>query len=1044
MPKPCIRLALVAVLTAGASWGQGRTSAVAGSVLDPSGAAVVGVRVEAHRPATGEIRQTVSGPDGSYRLTLLELGLYDIVATAPGFKTSRHEGVELQLDREALVNHRLEVGEVVENVLVTGEARTIEAAPSALTSLVDSTTIDSLPLNGRDFLQLATLQAGVPAAFGHGRNANHGYGLQLSISGGRPHQNNFLLDGVSLSSYNASSPGAITGVNLGVDAVQEFSVHSSAYSAQYGRAGGGVVNAVTRSGGNTPHGTLYYFHRNDNFDARNFFDDETVPEFRRNQFGGSLGGPVKRNRTFFFVNYEGLREARGNTTINTTLTSEARQGFLEDEVVKVDPLMAEVAALFPLPNGEILGDTGIYSFANDVIANQDFVTSRFDQNISDADRLFVRYSFDDAHRESDTDFALGRRSDLTRNQSAALEETHVFSPRLINVARIGFMRTYTVDSQTETQVSATDDPAFEFIPGRGVLGSFEVTGLTDFAGGSGALSSDIHAFNSYQLSDDVTLTLRGHSVKFGGRLEYIRFNTDSQSRPAGEYRFRGIDKFLTNQPDRFRGQLPGSDTVRGHRQSVFALYLQDTWRLSPRLTLDLGMRWEGATVPTEVDGKVSNLDNRSDTELRVGDPLFNNPSLKNFTPRVGLAWDVFGAGRTVVRSGYGVYPELLLPHYILSQGVRNPPFFLLGQTRDLEQGDFPRGGYDRIVADNEPDLRVQRIPRDLSQPYMQQWNLNIEQTLDRDTTFRFGYVGSHGLNLSSVITDANLVTPIILPDGRRFYPEDGERVNPKFDRVRERSFDAHSFYHGLQTQLRRNLRRGLRFQGSYTFSKSLDDSSLFFNINEAAGGALLPVNDDPQFNRGRSAHDIRHYFAVNGSWELPATGLQGLAGDLLDGWSLSSIVTYATGLPTTPWLDYDAARTGTSESGSNSGQRPDLAPGASNNPVTGDPRRWIDPSAFRRPEPGFLGNLGRGTIGGPDRTDVDLSVVKRIPMSSLGDGAALDLRFEFFNLFNRTNFDLPEADRMVVFDEDSTIGDFSRITSAAESREIQFGIKLRF
>ena len=394
-------------------------------------------------------------------------------------------------------------------------------------------------------------------------------------------------------------------------------------------------------------------------------------------------------------------------------------------------------------------------------------------------------------------------------------------------------------------------------------------------------------------------------------------------------------------------------------------------------------------------------------------------------------------------AGYGIYPELLLPHYLLSQGVRNPPFFFQGQTRDLDAGDFPTAGYEQLVNAGEPELRVQRIPRYLNQPYVQQWNLNVEQSLDAGTTARIGYVGSHGLNLSSVTSDANLVEPITLPDGRLYFPEDAERVNPAFERIRERQFNAHSFYHGLQTHIRRRMNRGIQVLGSYTFSKSIDDSSLFFNMNEAASGALMPVNDSPKFNRGRSAHDIRHYAAATGTWEIPFLEGSGIR-RLLVGWQLGGILRCASGLPTTPWLEYDAARTQTSESGSNAGQRPDLAPGASNNPVTGDPNGWVDPSAFRRPEPGFLGNLGRGTINGPELATVDFSILKRTMLPKLGEGASLDFRVEFFNLFNRTNFDLPDRERMVVFEEDSTLDDFARITSAAESREIQFGLKLRF
>jgi hypothetical protein len=1036
-------LLLVLVLAAAGAWAQGRTSAIAGIVTDESGGIVRGARIKASHLSTGETRTAVSSESGVYRIPLLALGAYRVTAEKDGFKASRHEGVILELDREAVVDYVLHVGDLTESVVVSERARIIEATPSALTNLVDSNTIEQLPLNGRDYIQLATLQAGAPVARARTRNVNQGYGLPISISGSRPYQNNFLLDGVSLTSYDGSTPGSINGVNLGVDAIQEFSVHGSTYSAQYGRAAGGIVNAVTKSGGNQPHGSLFYFHRNDNLDARNFFDTAEPPEFRRHQFGGSLGGPILRNKTFFFVNYEGLREARGNTTINTTLTAEARKGNLAGGAVTVHPVMAEVAALYPPPNGEILGDTGLFIFPNDEVGDEGFVTTRLDHNISDADKFFLRYSFDGAARRNETDFALGVRSNSTRNQSAALEETHIFSANLLNTARFGFLRTLIVDGATKTQVPATDNPNLAFVPDSGVLGGILVAGLTDLPGGSGALPKDAHAFNSFQLSDDLTWMRGRHSVKLGGRLERIRSNTDSQARAHGDYRFRSIAEFLTNRPDRLRAQFPGSDTIRGHRQWVGALYVQDTWALARRFTADFGLRWEWATVPTEVNGKVANLDELTGTAMRVGDPLFDNPSLKNIVPRVGLAWDVFGNGKTFVRSGHGIFPDLLLSQFLLLTGVRNPPFFLRGEVRGLGKGDFPKGGYLRFLANPTPDFRVERIPRELRQPYVQQWNLNVEQLLDRNSAVKVAYVGSHGLNLSSITSDANLAEPVTLPGGSLFFPEGGKRINPVFAQIRNHTFDAHSFYHGLQTWFRRRMSRGLQMQVSHTFSKSIDDSSNFRSDNEGANGGVLPLNGHPKFNRGLSGHDVRHYAVANGTWEFPLREGRGWR-RILGGWQLGGIVTYASGLPTTALLNYDAARTRTSESSSAMGQRPDLAPGAGNNPVTGDPRGWVDPSVFRRPQPGFLGNLGRNTIIGPDLANVDLSMVKSIRVRKLGEGASLDLRLEFFNLFNRTNFDLPDAERMTVFDETSTREDFARITSAGRSREIQLGLKLRF
>lgn len=1022
-------------------WSQQRMGTLTGVILDPSGGRVPLATVQAKNLETGTIRAATSNHAGEFRFAQLEPGRYSVLVMQEGFTAVEVTDIQVQLDRETQLEVHLQLSPLPQQVEVQAIGSPIEFRSGTATSFVDFQSVNELPLNGRDFLQLALLAPDVTLARSQVRNVNTGYGLQLSISGGRPSQNAWYVDGVSVAAYHGTTPSSALGLNLGVEALREFSVHTSGYGAELGRAGAGVVNVVTRAGTNSLRGTASFFHRNDNWDARNFFD-RSKPEFRRHQFGGSVGGPLRRDRTFFFTAYEGIRQLQGQTTINTTLSPSARQGKLRSGQVRVDPAIAQVLGFYPEPNAEVFGDTGWFVFSNPVRGLQDFALGRLDHENQPGRHWFARYSLDRGSIQDQTNFALGERHNRTRTQLAALEYTDARRPEFIHEARLGLLRLFLVNGRTHTRNQATDVSQLAFLPGAEALGLVSVAGLSDLPGGSGALDSDRHAFTSYQLYYNATRMTRQHLLQWGGRLEHTRFDTDSQTLPKGEYRFDSIADFLQNRPSRFRAQLPGSDTTRSFRQWVGAVYWQDRWQLSSRLSVHVGLRYEPASVPTETHGRLANLDTLDSPSLRTTGPLFDNPAWKNFAPRLGLAIRPSASRDLVIRASYGIFFDLLLTQHLLIAGVRNPPFYRLGSTRQVGLGDFPQNGYRIFVQNPSVELRAERLAPDPGQPYVQQWTLQVEHALPSHLLARIVYSGSRGVHLSNLTEDANLAIPIRLPDGRRFFPEDGKKRNPHFSMIRNRSFDAFSSYHAVYGELERRWRDGVQFRTSYRYSKSLDDCSQFFASTEASNPASLPVNDDPHFNRGRSSHDVRHQWVLAARVDLARVG--GRWGRMLTGWRLSTIATYSSGLPFSAWLGYDGARTRADRTDYRSGQRPDLAPGVKRWPTTGNPMGWVDPEAFRRPSPGFLGNLGRNTLPGPDLFSFDASLSRSFEVSRIREEAKLEVRLEAFNLFNRTNFDLPSPSRMEIFSPQGRREDVGRITSAAPGRQVQLGLRLMF
>src|SRR6266850_3762194 len=640
---------------------------ISGTVVDTSGRVIPNCSIAITNTATGISRNITTNTDGFYTAPNLLSGSYDLSFTAPGFRTDLKKGIALTVGAATVLDLTMQIGTTIETVQVQTDAPAVQLTTSDIGAVVNATTVRELPLNGRSWTDLAALQPGVDTIhtqpdFSAGTDrGNRGFGQQLTISGARPQQNNYRLDGVSLNDYANGAPGSVLGGSLGVDAIQEFSVLTSNYSAEYGKTSGGVVNAITRSGTNQLHGSAYEFLRNNVLDARNFFDESKIPPFKRNQFGGALGGPIIKNRTFFFADFEAIRQSKGITSRTFVPSENARNGLLCSDPtnaqnpctttqISVDPSAAAYLTFYHLPNGGILdnGDTGIYNFAGQQIVNENFLTTRIDHTFSEKDGLFGTYLFDRTPYSAPDGLNNVLYQTKTSRQMFAAEETHSFSTSFVNSVRIGWNHEAVNNNQNSTAINpdATKTELGSF-PGRAAA-QVLMSGVTDFTGGVGGSPTYYYHWNTGQIYDDAFLTRGTHAIRFGIAVERQMLNQIADTDPNGIWNFGALSEFddqgvfvqssfLQNKPSKFQGGNHSTLSPRNLRQTIVGTYIQDDWRWRSNLTLNLGLRYEMSTVPTETSGKLANLRNITDATPHLGDPFFSNPTLRNFEPRVGFA-----------------------------------------------------------------------------------------------------------------------------------------------------------------------------------------------------------------------------------------------------------------------------------------------------------------------------------------------------------------------------------------------------------------------
>jgi carboxypeptidase family protein/TonB-dependent receptor-like protein len=1041
-------LAVLVSIPAGAQVAGG---SLAGTITDPSGAGIPQAEMTIKNVATGVEHNLTTNENGFYTATNLLPGIYDVTISAKGFNTEVKSGITINVGARQVFDLTLQIGTVSHRVEVTSEAPAIQLASSDISATVNATTVRELPLNGRSWTDLAALQPGVDAIqtqtpFGAGTDrGNRGFGLQLTISGARPQQNNYRLDGISLNDYANGAPGSVLGGNLGVDAIQEFSVLTSNYSAEYGKTSGGVVNATTRSGTNGFHGSVYEFLRNSALDARNFFEDPTKPKaaFKRNQFGGAVGGPIVKNRTFFFADYEGIRQSKGIANLNSVPSPAARSGNIHD--LNGNPITVPVATavqnyllLYPTPP-DCGADVCKITFSAPQVIKENFVTTRIDHKFSDKDSLFGTYLFDRTPYSSPDTFGNVALGTLSSRQIVAAEETHSFTPTFVNAVRFGYNHEYVNNNSSVKELKkAAADTSLGAFAGRNAA-VVNVGGLTSMPGGVGGLPTYFYHWDSFQAYDDAFVNKGTHAIKFGFAFERMLLQATALTDPNGIWFFNDLSSFLQNQPSQFQGGVASSLTPRDFRQNIIGGYVQDDWRWKPNLTLNLGLRYEMATVPTEINGKLVNLRHITDPLPICGvlvtgscsgtGPLYSNPTLRNFEPRIGFAWDPFRNGKMAVRGGAGLFDVLPLPYQFILLETQAIPFF---NYTTLTVGDptlavpltFPLVDPKDITGTTSRSSFIDSNPK---RNYVTQWNLNIQYQLTPNVAAMVAYVGSRGVHQPFRVDEANLALPTKTPAGYLWPPNDS-RINPAFGSIRGMFYQGRSYFNALELQLAKRMSHGLQVQGTYTWSKSIDTSSATL-AGDAFGNSISSLDwFDMKLTRGLSDFNVARTLVVNGTWDVPtAKSFSGPARWITDGWELGLIFTASDGVPFTPtWgTGGDPAHTLSSDNFAFPNRLG--GPGCSSLTNPGNPANYIKTQCFAVPTPpdssafwqtnciglpqcfNLRGNAGRNIMIGPGVTNLDFSVFKNNHIKRISENFNVQFRVEMFNILNHANFSPPET-----------------------------------
>ena len=1022
---------------------------IAGTVADSTGAVIAGAQITIKNTANGFSRELIANESGYYSAPNLSPGPYTVTVLAQGFKSEVRSGITVNVGSDIELNSTLEIGDGRESVDVHGEPPAVETGNATLTAIVNGRTVRELPLNARDWTQLAALEPGVaqirtqtvPTDFLI--RGSRGLGTQLTVSGGRPQQNNYRLDGISINDYSNAGPASALGNNLGVDAIQEFAVVTANAQADYGRTSGGIINAVTRQGTNTLHGSVYEFLRNSALDARNFFDPARIPPFRRNQFGAALGGPIKKDRTFFFANYEGLRQDQSATQLAVVPTQAARNGQLAAGTVTVSPLIKPYLAVYPLPTSNIKGDTGTFTSIIQQIGNQNFVVTRIDHIFSSTDQVHGTYMSDDARLTSPDLFQTVVSGTLTRRQLATAEYTKTFTPAFVNTLRAGFSHVPAdVMKPIKTLLPFAGDPRYGFVPGNPV-GFIGVTGISNYTGGPGAGGEVKYGFNSIQIYNDLFWTKGIQSFKFGANVERLQTDVLGTSKPNGVFNFTSLANFLADRPIAFSASLSGGNVAPfSFRQTIVGTYFEDDAHLASNFTANLGLRYEMATVPTEVNGRLSSLPSLSASAPHLASPYFDNPTYRNFEPRIGFSWDPFHSGRTVIRSAFGIFDVLPLTYEFEANAYMAAPFFELATiSSGLPAGSFPAAAF-TLLTPNQ--LRYEYIESHPKRNYVMNWNINIQQQFGKNLVATVAYVGSHGVHQPFQIQDADIVLPTSHTSAGYFWPApagSGTRVNPNAGQITGVLWNGSSFYDALQIHVVRRMATNLQFGASYTWAKSIDTSSASVAGNQFLNSVFNLPWFDTSLNRGLSDFDIRYNAVFNLTWHVPAPHDQGGLHWFASGWQIGGIYQVSSGLPFTPLVGGDPLGLKTAYPFDFPNRMVGAGCESAVNPS--NPVQYIKTQCFSFPSPAMrMGDAGRNILIGPGLSNFDLALFKNNHIKRISESFNVQFRAEFFNVLNHANFSPPVANNTLFGANGTPVTTAGLITTTStSSRQIQFALK---